>query len=169
MMQNWITKDKLVDNIHKDIHGFVYCIYYEDGKKYIGKKSCHSYITKRPLKRGTNKGFVCKIKRTVYRDIDGSIVTSKNKIKALRAKGIKGKIEEFDKCIVESNWRKYIGSSKEAKARKNMITKREILHFCRNKKYLSYMETKELFCREVLENENYINDNINGSYYRKDV
>jgi len=33
---------------------------------------------------------------------------------------------------------------------------------------LTYIETKLLFLKEVLENDNYLNSNILGSFYRKD-
>ena len=47
--------------------------------------------------------------------------------------------------------------------------KREILEFAFNKKHLTYLETKYLFCNNVLENEEYINDNILGKFFRKDL
>ena len=47
--------------------------------------------------------------------------------------------------------------------------KREILEFAYNKKHLTYLETKYLFCNNVLENTEYINDNILGKFFRKDL
>ena len=47
--------------------------------------------------------------------------------------------------------------------------KRRILRFVFNKKELTYFETKELFINEVLENTKYLNDNILGKFYRKDI
>jgi len=75
---------------------------------------------------------------------------------------------------VESDWKTYYGSSDEVK---QLLTesseskfKREILHFCDNKKTLSYLETKELFNRSVLENQDkYFNKNIQGKWYPKDT
>ena len=46
---------------------------------------------------------------------------------------------------------------------------REILIFTANKKLHTYYENKFLFIKEVIEpHSNYINDNIEGRYFRKD-
>jgi hypothetical protein len=45
---------------------------------------------------------------------------------------------------------------------------REILQYVPSKKLLTYYECKYLFINEVLENENYINDNVLAKFYRKD-
>jgi hypothetical protein len=45
---------------------------------------------------------------------------------------------------------------------------REILQYVPSKKLLTYYECKHLFINEVLENENYINDNVLAKFYRKD-
>ena len=46
---------------------------------------------------------------------------------------------------------------------------RKILTFVKSKKELTYYECKELFINEVLERDNqYINDNILGKFFRKD-
>lgn len=66
---------------------------------------------------------------------------------------IKGKKK---RTKVESDWRDYWSSSEEVK--KDVETfgegnfKREILHFCKNKGTTSYLEAKEQFVNEVLEN-----------------
>lgn len=39
---------------------------------------------------------------------------------------------------------------------------------CLFKKELTYLENKILFTLAVLENENYLNDNIEGRYFKKD-
>jgi len=57
---------------------------------------------------------------------------------------------------VESDWRNYWSSSEEVKRDVETFGegnfKREILHFCKNKGTTSYLEAKEQFVNEVLEN-----------------
>jgi hypothetical protein len=65
------------------------------------------------------------------------------------------------KTLVESDWRTYWGSNKHLVA--DLETQgpdtfyREILHLCKAKGELSYMEAKEQFEREVLLTEEYYN------------
>ena len=65
----------------------------------------------------------------------------------------------------ESDWRTYWGSSDHLNADverlgPEMFT-REILHYCRSRGALSYMEAKEQFDRRVLETDEYYNGIIN--------
>ena len=46
--------------------------------------------------------------------------------------------------------------------------KRAILQCAYSKKELTYLENKILFTLAVLENEDYLNDNIEGRYFKKD-
>ena len=77
------------------------------------------------------------------------------------------------KVVKESDWITYYGSHEKIKIllkeNKHNNFKREILEFAFNKKHLTYLETKYLFCNNVLENEEYINDNILGKFFRKDL
>jgi len=77
------------------------------------------------------------------------------------------------KVVKESDWLTYYGSHEKIKIllkeNKHNNFKREILEFAFNKKHLTYLETKYLFCNNVLENEEYINDNILGKFFRKDL
>lgn len=77
------------------------------------------------------------------------------------------------KVSVESDWKKYYGSHDKIKTllkeNKHDDFKREILEFAFNKKHLTYLETKYLFTNNVLENNEYINDNILGKFFRKDL
>lgn len=77
------------------------------------------------------------------------------------------------KVVKESDWQTYYGSHEKIKIllKENKQSKfqREILEFAFNKKHLTYLETKYLFCNNVLENEEYINDNILGKFFRKDL
>jgi hypothetical protein len=47
-----------------------------------------------------------------------------------------------------------------------VLIKREILHICKTQTELTYQETKALFVAEVLENDNYLNGNILGRFYK---
>ena len=77
------------------------------------------------------------------------------------------------KVVVESDWQTYYGSHQKIKTflkeGKQNNFKRIILEFAFNKKHLTYLETKYLFSNHVLENTEYINDNILGKFFRKDL
>lgn len=73
---------------------------------------------------------------------------------------------------VESDWRTYYGSSdllKEDVFAKGVDAfRREILVWCKNKKAMSYYETKHQFLEGVLEKDSF-NKNILGKFYPKDI
>ena len=72
----------------------------------------------------------------------------------------------------ESDWKTYYGSHESVKkllkeeGEENFL--REILELAFEKKHLTYLENKYLFKLEVLENERYFNDNIEGRYFKRD-
>ena len=78
------------------------------------------------------------------------------------------------KVVKESDWKKYWGSSNDLKADIALYGEenfyREILHFCKSKTELSYMELKEQVERGVLLTDMYYNDfiggKINGKFLR---
>ena len=74
---------------------------------------------------------------------------------------------------MESDWRKYYGSSEIVKEMVKELGpddfKREILSLHITKGEMNYTEVKEQFQRNVLESEDYINDNINGKYFKSRV
>ena len=76
------------------------------------------------------------------------------------------------KVVKESDWKTYYGSHQEIKGLikegKQEEFTREILQFVPTKKLLTYYECKYLFIKEVLEGNEYINDNILAKFYRKD-
>jgi len=76
------------------------------------------------------------------------------------------------KVVKESDWKTYYGSHVEIKGLikegKQEEFSREILQFVPTKKLLTYYECKYLFIKEVLEHNEYINDNILAKFYRKD-
>ena len=74
----------------------------------------------------------------------------------------------------ESDWKTYYGSQTEVKQlvkeSKDMLEfVREIRIFASTKKQLTYFETKLQFVNEVLENDEYLNSNILGKFFRKDL
>jgi len=78
------------------------------------------------------------------------------------------------KVTKEGNWQTYYGSQAEMKqlvkeAKSLEEFDRRILRYCFTKKELTYYETKELFCRGVIEpDSSYLNDNISGRFFRRD-
>jgi len=86
----------------------------------------------------------------------------------------RGKKPTKKKVTKESDWKTYYGSAQEVKDLLKVTPKdrivRSILHICKTKKELTYYECKYLFQYGVLEqNDRYINDNILGKFYRKDL
>jgi hypothetical protein len=69
----------------------------------------------------------------------------------------------------ESDWKTYYGSSAEVKSLPKDEMTRYVLKLCKTSKQLTYWETKYLFQYNVLEDDHYINDNILGKFYRKDL
>ena len=91
-----------------------------------------------------------------------------------KAKGIGGRTPAKQKIITESDWVSYFGSHlkiKELLKRDGPLAfSKKIIQYVPNKKQLTYFECKHLFINGVLEhnNEQYMNDNVLGKFYRKD-
>jgi len=142
---------KSVEDMPENTYGFIYLVtHIPTGQKYIGKKVLYF---ERNVKIGKREYEVLKQER--------------------KEQGIGGRPSAKKKVTKESDWKTYYGSQKEivnlVKEGKELDFKREILKFVTNKKLLTYFECKYLFIYEVLEEENnYINDNILGKFYRKD-
>lgn len=70
----------------------------------------------------------------------------------------------------ESDWKKYYGSSDLLKEDIDKYGKdaffREILHLCKYKKTMTYLEEREQFLRNVLTDHSYYNTNIAGRFFR---
>ena len=71
----------------------------------------------------------------------------------------------------ESNWKVYYGSNQvlleEIKEHGRENYKRIILSLHSTKGDVNYEEVKQQFLQNVLEDDKYYNDNINGKWYRK--
>jgi len=152
-MTNWLYKGNSIESISdfpEGIYGFIYEItHIPTGKKYIGKKVLYF---ERNKKLGKKELEVLKEER--------------------KAKGIGGRVPLKKKVVSESDWKTYYGSNQEIKdlikEGKHSEFSREILTLVTSKKLLTYYECKELFIKEVLENQNYYNGDILGKFHRKD-
>ena len=67
---------------------------------------------------------------------------------------------------VESNWKTYTGSNVDAKDWNIEDCYREIMYICYNKTMMTYYETALQFQEKVLEDDNYLNDNILGKFFK---
>ena len=119
----WYYNDQVLTELPEDKIGFVYLITnLNTGRRYIGKK-------------------LSKFSRVKY-----NMVTQKNGIK--KRKKIRSKID--------SDWQTYWSSSPEVQADVKQLGentfRREILYFADSKGQLSYLEAREQFQRQVLEN-----------------
>ena len=81
----------------------------------------------------------------------------------------RGKRPTKTQVVKESDWKTYYGSSTEIKSLPKEEMLRHVLKLCKTSKQLTYWETKYLFQYNVLEDDHYINDNILGKFYRKDL
>ena len=69
----------------------------------------------------------------------------------------------------ESDWKKYKGSSDTTKQWLIEDCTRVILEVCKNRTMMAYYETKYQFVKNVLEVDNYINENIGGKFYKESI
>ena len=134
---------KIIEDIPANTFGFIYITtHIPSGISYIGKKSLYHNV-KRKL--------------------------TKKELAEQTGRGRKSTTETIQK---ESDWKTYYGSEdfikQRIKEKKQDEFKREIIHFVENKKMLTYFECKYQFMYGVIENENYLNSNILGKFYKKD-
>jgi hypothetical protein len=78
------------------------------------------------------------------------------------------------KVTKEGSWKTYYGSQAEMKqlvkeAKSLEEFDRRILRYCFTKKELTYRELEEQVLHKVLEDDRFLNSNISGKYYRKDL
>jgi hypothetical protein len=122
-MSNWYFEDTVIDELPDDKVGFVYLITnLVTGRQYIGKKL------------------------SMFSKVKYKMITQKNGINT--RKKIRSKID--------SDWQTYWSSSPEVKADVAALGedkfRRDILYFADSKGSLSYLEAREQFARQVLEN-----------------
>ena len=114
-------------------------------------------------------GFIYEVehKKTGEKYIGKKVVYFNRTLPPLKGKKRKRKVTK------ESDWQTYCGSNPRIKELLKEGNQSEfiriILKFVSSKKLLTYYENKYLFMKGVIEPESkYINDNIEGRYYRKD-
>ena len=103
----------------------------------------------------------------------------KKEIAALEDKRMK----KYEMVQKESNWKDYRSSNptvqlwfhenellrEQGKQGINDQLELKILKFCSNKKSLTYYELQEQFAHDVLADEESLNDNLLGKFFRKDL
>ena len=145
-MINWIYKGKEISSLSdlgyslEQVEGFIYLIILETGEKYVGKKNFYS---KRKKHFGKKRLAQVKDKR----------------------------LKTYEYVVKESNWKSYTGSNKylNEKIKSGVSYTKEILEIAKCKTSLTYLEVKELFKKDVLNDLSYLNDNILGKFYRKNL
>lgn len=78
------------------------------------------------------------------------------------------------KVIKEGNWLSYYGSQAEMKqlvkeSESLQEFDRRILRYCFTKKELTYRELEEQVLHKVLEDDRFLNSNLLGKFYRRDL
>ena len=152
-MSNWLCENKEIteDVIPEEAVGFIYMITHTpSGKYYIGKKSLESV---RNVKIGVRE--LAKIKGERKAAGMGGRAPLKKKVR---------KASDLEKYYSSNEW-----INEQVKDGKQDEFKREIIQFCNSKKSLSYYEVYWMFKYDVLSDENCLNGNISGKFYRKDL
>ena len=134
---------KSYEEFPEGVIGYVYqTIHIPTDKKYVGKKS-----------------LIYNIKKKLGK-------------KELALHEGKGRPPKFKIVQKESDWKTYYGShqfiKEEIKKGNQSDFKRIIMQYVYSKKELTYLENKALFSLGVLERDDYLNDNIEGRYFKKD-
>lgn len=123
-------------------HGFVYLLTFNDKKLYCGKKNLFYEREIDKLKNGQKRiGHV----KFVHHNRDGHRI-------------------EREIVRVQSDWLTYTGSCKETEG--YSIENRIILELASSQRQLTYLEVKWLFKLEAIENEQFLNSNIGGRFFR---
>ena len=96
---------------------------------------------------------------------DGTMYVGKKVARSLRRmKPLKNMRANARRMVMkEHDWKSYEGSSKLTEDK--TIHQKVILHLCTNKRSMGYLEVKELFCRQAIESDKYVNENINGKWF----
>ena len=83
------------------------------------------------------------------------------------------RMKRYEMVTKESDWKTYRSSNKNVSEwftdSSNDKLQLEILRFCSSTKSLTYYELQEQFAHDVLGDENALNDNLLGKFFRKDL
>lgn len=140
----WIYKEKEISSVSEvpdGAIGFVYLLTnLSNNKKYIGKKFLYSERKKALTKK--------------------EIAELPNK-----------RLKKWKTVKKESDWLQYDSSSEEVK--KDMVAgdmfRKEIIEFTYSKIQTTYLEVKLQFINNVLESDDWYNNNINSSWFRGNI
>ena len=144
----WLHNKRLIDSIDDlppSTFGFIYITTHSPtGKKYLGKKSIYHTVNQKLGKKEL-----------------ANLPTTRGRAKTTK------------QVVKESDWKTYYGSEEFIKQairnkKQNEFT-REIICFASNKKQLTYYECKYQFIYGVLESDEWMNSNILGKFYSKDL
>jgi hypothetical protein len=107
-------------------------------------------------------------------DLDtGKRYIGKKNFFSLRKDAKKSTLKRTKRTKKESDWKKYYSSSDVVKSIVEEFGavrfKREILLLCKTQGELNYSENKYLFKNDVLESDEWYNDNILGRYYSNNI
>lgn len=126
----------------KEDYGFIYRIDYDDGTSYIGKKNL--WVKKELPQLKSNKR---------RQNVIGKV-----------NRNYKHKRILMDIVLKPSNWEEYTGSHKLSKSK--TIVSKTILAYAPTKRYLTYLEAKAIFCLNALEDDNFLNENCLGKFFK---
>ena len=137
---NYITE---LSDMPEGTIGFIYKITNgETGQYYIGKKN------------------VASIRKRNFGKKEAALLTDK-------------RMKRYEMVTKESDWKTYRSSNKTVSEwfndSDNDKLNLEILQFCSTAKSLTYYELQEQFAHNVLVDENALNDNLIGKFFRKDL
>jgi len=144
----WLYKEKEIQTVEdfgeNSPFGFIYIVtHLPTGKKYLGKKSLFHTLNKKLGKK----------------ELAQQPVT-------------RGRTKTTKQIIKESDWKTYYGSEEFIKQKikegKQEEFTREIIQLVYSKKLLTYFECKYQFMYGVLENTDWVNNNILGKFFSKD-
>lgn len=139
----WLYQGKEIQSIEDMPEGTIGFIYLLEnartGKKYIGKKALYSERRK--------------------------ALTKKEKELP------ENKRRKWKYVKTEANWKDYNSSSKEVleDIESGEVFFKNIIAFASSKTQLTYLEVKLQFVNEVLETEDWYNNNINSSWFRGNI
>lgn len=160
---NWIYEGKeilsttdLPDSNQEDF-GFIYCIvlnYKGKSYEYYGKKNFFSVRTKRASAKQIKllgKSAFRRKKQKIGKD--------------------KGEWYYYEIARTEMKWQEYNSSSKEVleMIKDGAHYTKYIVQLVKEERMMNYYEAKSQFCSSVLEDSRFLNDNILGRFFKKNI
>ena len=138
---NWMYNgNEYLERHSDDVYGFVYRIFLEDNDGKV-----FTYYGKKNFNSVVKKNF------------------GKKKLAAITDKRVK----KYEMITKESNWKEYIGSSKETQ--KYIPIRKEILMFAKSGRHLTYLEAKTLFVESAIEDPMCLNISILKRFFRDNL